>query len=57
MSFTMLLALAYGALLSADTAAFIYGRRRRKWALFIGITSLLAAATVLLWHLWITSPM
>ena len=57
MGFTMRLLLVYLALLIVDVGAFIYGLKKKKWVLFVLITTIMILGILLLGYLWFTSPM
>lgn len=57
MGFTMRLLLVYLALLIMDVGAFVYGSKKKKWTLFILITTIMLLGIVVLGYLWVTSPM
>lgn len=57
MGVTMRLLLVYLALLIIDIGAFVYGSKKKKWAFFLLITTIMVLGSVVLGYLWITSPM
>lgn len=57
MGFTMYLAAVYLLLFVIDIAAFLKGRKNKKWLPFIIITAIIAAGIIALVCLWIASPM
>ena len=57
MGVTMYLAAVYLLLFVIDIAAFLKGRKNKKWLPFIIITAIMAAGIIALVCLWIASPM
>lgn len=57
MGFTMYLAAVYLLLFVIGIAAFLKGRKNKKWLPFIIITAIMAAGIIALVCLWIASPM
>ena len=57
MGFTMYLAAVYLLLFVIGIAAFLKGRKNKKWLPFIIITAMMAAGIIALVCLWIASPM
>ena len=57
MGFTAYLMILYFVLLAIDIAAFINGRKNKKWMPFVIITTVMLAGTAALVWLWIMSPM
>ena len=57
MGFTAKLLLVYSALLIIDIAAFLYGSKKKKWRLFLLITTIMVLGIAVLGYLWFTSPM
>lgn len=57
MGVTMYLAAVYLLLFVIDIAAFLKGRKNKKWLPFIIITAIMAAGIIALVCLWIASQM